>query len=166
MLRPLENSVRVLLSIIALPLLSLACYAPFFPNTDAPFSSRDQSRANIRIVSVVASTPGGACSPPRENADFICKYTVRWEVEYWASTRASLDCTVYRDGEEVTFYAEGVEAGEGKWENDLEVGNFYQAMGEYTEQLVCSVREGNRQGEMWASAEASYPVALTTTWEE
>jgi hypothetical protein len=147
-------------------LLTLACAAPpFISYTGGSSSGRDGSRANIRIVSAVARTPGGACTPPRENVDFICKYQLRWEIEYWVPEPATLDCVIYRDGEQVTFYGEGVEAGEGTWEYDLLISNFYESMGVYTEKVVCSAHEGNREGERWASDEKSYDVSLTTTWE-
>jgi hypothetical protein len=162
------NLRNCLLLALTLPLLiSVACsLPPIIPYTADTLGQSDGSRASIRILSAVTSTPGGACTPPRENNDFICKYQVRWEIEYWLPEAATIDCVVYRDGEQVTFYGEGFEEGEGTWVDELMVSNFYESMGQYTEQLVCSVHEGNREGEVWGSDAKDYQVALTTTWED
>jgi hypothetical protein len=66
----------------------------------------------------------------------------------------------------VTFFAEAVEEGSGRWMEELQSSGFYHELGDYPEQLVCSVRVGNRNGESLASDEKSYDVSLTTYWEE
>jgi len=161
-----KRSMRLLLTILFLQLFILAC---IFPGFSIPINfgpSSDGSSADIQIISVVTSTPGGACSPPRENVDFICRHKVRWEVDYSAPEPVVLDCAVYRDGEEVTFFSEAVEEGSGRWLEELQSSGFYQTLGDYTEKLVCSVRVGSRNGEKLASDEKSYDVSLTTYWEE
>ncbi len=159
-------ALKPLLFLLLLVLFILACGIPAFPTINGASSADDDLDPLILILSAETNTPGGACTPPRENFDFICKYQLDIQLQYSLLEREMIGCTVYRGDENVTSFGQAKEPGLGKHEQTLEVSNFYESMGVYTERVVCSVYETNLQGKILATDEENFEVSLTTTWED